>query len=334
MKKEKILIFGPSWVGDMMMAKSLFTNLKKRNGNCELHLAAPGWSIGLAKRFDEIDKIIETDFPHGKLNLLKRIKLSIELRKENYDECIFLINTLKSLFSITFSSIPIRTGFNGEFRKFFLNNWHHNSNLPTIDKFTTLSSNNYYQNPKTIIPKLKPNKLKAKKFLNKRKIPHDKLVVIAGGAEFGPAKMLPQEKYGYIAKELVNNGFNVILLGSNKDIKVNNKINLFANMRCHDITGQTELDEVIDIIGICDYFLSNDSGLMHIAASLSIKQESFFGSSDPSNTPPLNKNSVINYLNIECSPCFERNCPLEHFKCMKLIDENKVLERILWSTKK
>jgi heptosyltransferase-2 len=105
-------------------------------------------------------------------------------------------------------------------------------------------------------------------------------------------------------------------------------------MRCHDITGQTKLDEVIDIIGICDYFLSNDSGLMHIAASLSIKQESFFGSSDPSNTPPLNKNSVINYLNIECSPCFERNCPLEHFKCMKLIDENKVLERILWSTKK
>jgi len=73
---------------------------------------------------------------------------------------------------------------------------------------------------------------------------------------------------------------------------------------------------------------------MHIAAALKLKQESFFGSSDPKHTPPVNKNSFINYLNLECSPCFKRECPLSHFKCMNNIDVTKVIERILCATKK
>ena len=329
MNREKILIFGPSWVGDMMMAKSLFSNLKKRNPKCIIHLAAPRWSIDIANRFSEIDKTIPLDFSHGKLDLIKRVRLSLSLRKEKYDECIFLVNTFKSLFSILFANIKLRTGYIGEWRGLFLNNALQNNTLPTIEKFTVLSRSKNYKNPKVITPTIKPNKISGINFLAKRKIPFKKLVIIAGGAEYGPAKILPQHKYANIAIKLIKKGFHILLVGSNNDKKINQKINELTNYECFDITGKTSLKDCIDIFSLSIYFLSNDSGLMHIAAALKIKQESFFGSSDPNHTPPVNQNSFINYLNLECSPCFKRECPLNHFDCMNLINENEVYERII-----
>lgn len=334
MRREKIIIFGPSWVGDMVMAKSLFTNLKKRNPLCEIHLIAPNWSVGLAEKFDEVDKVIKTSFAHGRLDLLKRLQLSIQLRKNKYDECIFLVNSFKSLFSIMFSAIPLRTGFDGEFRRFFLNNSYKNTKNPTVEKFVQLSASKNYKNPKIINPHLKFSKAQGISFLKVRKIPTKKLIIIAGGAEFGPAKILPLEKYGYIATKLLNNGLNILLVGSSNDQYVNNQINQFTNNRCYDITGQTSLSNIVDVIGLSSYFLSNDSGLMHIAAALNVNQESFFGSSDPKNTPPMNINAQINYLNLECSPCFKRNCPLGHFDCMNLINEKEIADRILCKIKK
>jgi len=331
--REKILIFGPSWVGDMMMAKSLFSNLKKRNPKCIIHLAAPRWSIDIANRFSEIDKTIPLDFSHGKLDLIKRVRLSLSLRKEKYDECIFLVNTFKSLFSILFANIKLRTGYIGERRGLFLNNAFQNNVLPTIEKFTALSRSKSYK-PKIISPSIEFDKTRGIKFLSKRKIPHHKLVVIAGGAEYGPAKILPQQKYAHIAIKLIEKGFHILLVGSKNDEKINHHINELTNFQCFDITGKTSLKDCIDIFSLSKYFLSNDSGLMHIAAALKLKQESFFGSSDPKHTPPVNKNSFINYLNLECSPCFKRECPLNHFNCMNQINESEVANRIICAIKK
>ena len=170
--------------------------------------------------------------------------------------------------------------------------------------------------------------------MSKRKIPHHKLVVIAGGAEYGPAKILPQQKYAHIAIKLIEKGFHILLVGSKKDAKINHHINELTNFQCFDITGKTSLKDCIDIFSLSKYFLSNDSGLMHIAAALKLNQESFFGSSDPKHTPPVNKYSFINYLNLECSPCFKRECPLNHFNCMNQINESEVANRIICAIKK
>ena len=113
------------------------------------------------------------------------------------------------------------------------------------------------------------------------------------------------------------------------DITVNQKINKLTKNKCFDITGKTSLAECIDVISCAQYFLSNDSGLMHIAAALNVPQDSFFGSSDPKNTPPLNNKAIVNYLNLDCSPCFERQCPLKHFDCMNKIDEKEISKRII-----
>ena len=316
------------------MAKSLFSNLKKRNPRCIIHLAAPRWSIDIANRFPEIDKIIPLDFSHGKLDLIKRVSLSLSLRKEKYDECIFLVNTFKSLLSILFANIKLRTGYIGERRGLFLNNAFRNNTLPTIEKFNALSRSKDYNKPKIITPSIKFDKTRGIRFLSKRKIPHHKLVFIAGGAEYGPAKILPQQKYAHIAIKLLEKGFHILLVGSKNDEKINHHINELTNFQCFDITGKTSLKDCIDIFSLAKYFLSNDSGLMHIAAALKLNQESFFGSSDPKHTPPVNKYSFINYLNLECSPCFKRECPLNHFNCMNLINESEVANRIICAMKK
>ena len=329
MKNEKILIFGPSWVGDMVMAHSLFVNLKKRNSHCEIHLAAPKWSMDIGSRFSEIDKLIPLEFKHGKFDFFKRLRLSIKLRHEGYDECIFLINTFKSLINITFSNIPLRTGYVGELRSLFLNNVLKNNSDPTINKFTKLSKNNSFSSPKLINPKIMSNKKNGENFLKKNKMPIKNLVIISGGAEYGPAKILPSKKYAHIANNLIKENYNVLLIGSANDKTVNNEINKLTKYRCFDLSGKTSLGECIDVIACAQYFLSNDSGLMHIAAALNIPQDSFFGSSDPKNTPPLSNKAVINYLNLDCSPCFERRCPLKHFDCMNKIDEKEISKRII-----
>ena len=144
-----------------------------------------------------------------------------------------------------------------------------------------------------------------------------------------PPKSYLQKNMHIIANNLIKENYNVVLIGSANDKTVNHEINKLTKYRCFDITGKTSLGECIDVIACAQYFLSNDSGLMHIAAALNIPQDSFFGSSDPNNTPPLNSKAVINYLNLHCSPCFERYCPLEHFDCMNKIDEKEISKRII-----
>lgn len=333
MTKEKIIIFGPSWIGDMVMAQSLFINLLKRNKNVEIHLAAPEWSVGLCKKFPEINKVIPLSFKHGRLDLIKRILLSLELRKEKYTEAIYLVNTFKSVFSTLFSNIKVRTGYLGEFRYFFLNNIHRKKNESTLQQFINLSIRADFPQPKQTFPKIEANKKNAFHFLKKNKIPAKNLIVIAPGAEYGPAKRFPERKFTYLINKLLSEKFNVLLVGSEKDKQISKNISgTLKNV--YDLTGKTTISEVIDIIATAKFFISNDSGLMHIAAALNIPQEAIFGSSDPLHTPPRNKKAHITYLGLPCSPCFKRDCPLGHTDCLNQINEKKLVKDILCQIKK
>jgi heptosyltransferase-2 len=333
MEKEKIIIFGPSWIGDMVMAQSLFMNLLKRNKNVEIHLAAPEWSVGLCKKFPEIKKVIPLSFKHGRLDLIKRISLSLQLRNEKYTEVIYLINSFKSVFSTLFSNIKVRTGYLGEFRYLLLNNIHRKQNEPTLKEFIKLSVRDDFTEPKLIYPKLKPNKNNALKFLKKNKIPNKNIVVIAPGAEYGPAKRFPENKFTYLVNKFLIEKFNVLIVGSEKDKQISRNI-IGSSKNVYDLTGKTTISEVIDIIGISKFFISNDSGLMHVAAALNIPQEAIFGSSDPLHTPPRNNKAHITYLGLSCSPCFKRECPLGHLDCLNQINEKKLFKDILCQIKK
>ncbi|MCB5184891.1 lipopolysaccharide heptosyltransferase II [Methylobacillus gramineus] len=322
---EKILVMGPSWVGDMVLAQSLFKTLKIRNPDCEIDVAAPAWTLPLLERMPEVNAGIALPFKHGQLALGERIRFGNSLKQRHYTQSIMLTNSLKSAVLPAASGIARRTGFLGEYRYGLLNDIRplDKNRLPrTVDRFVALGLPDDMLLPEHIPhPSLQADPENATQALEKlgHALPTQPVLGLCPGAEYGEAKRWPAEYYAEVARAALEKGWQVWLFGSEKDIPVTNQINQLANMQCLNLGGKTKLGEAIDIMSLCSAVISNDSGLMHIAAALDKKLIAIYGSSDPHHTPPMSAQAVVEYLGLECSPCFERECPLGHLNCLRLI---------------
>ncbi len=330
MPAEKILIIGPSWVGDMVLAHSLFQSLKAQNPDTIIDVAAPAWTLPLLERMPEVNRAIALPFKHGQLALLERIRFGRSLKTNGYTQAILLVNSLKSAILPLAAGIPQRTGFLGEFRHGLLNDIRplDKAQLPrTVDRFVALGVNKQVQTlPKISNPRLIADQDNALRVLEKNGMrkPTQKVLGLCPGAEYGEAKRWPAEYYAEVANKALNKGWQVWLFGSGKDIPVTATINDLVRGRCQDWGGKTNLGEAIDLMSLCDTVISNDSGLMHVAAALDKKLVAIYGSSDPHHTPPMHPDAVVEYLALDCSPCFKRECPLGHLNCLKQISPLKI----------
>jgi heptosyltransferase-2 len=158
--------------------------------------------------------------------------------------------------------------------------------------------------------------------------PHVPLLGLCPGAEYGPAKRWPATYFAETAKHALAQGWEVWLFGSQKDVSVTSEINALADGKCFDLGGKTTLDEAIDLMSLTSAVISNDSGLMHIAAALDKSLVAVYGSSDPYHTPPMSEKSSIAYLGLSCSPCFKRKCPLGHLNCLRQLTPAMVMKRL------
>lgn len=332
--QSKILVLGPSWVGDMVLAQSLFKTLKLNNPNCIIDVAAPAWTLPLIDRMPEVNKGIALPFKHGQLALFERIKFGKNLRNEAYTQAIILTNSLKSAILPFAANIPLRTSFLGEMRYGLLNDIRQldKTKLPrTVDRFVSLGLDKNTPLPVNIPkPSLTVNKDNALAALQKLGVayPTTQVLGLCPGAEYGEAKRWPAEYYAEVARDALSKGWHVWLFGSGKDIPVTDTINQLTRNQCLDLGGKTNLSEAIDLMSLCNNTISNDSGLMHVAAALDKNLIAIYGSSNPHHTPPMNDRAVIEYLALECSPCFKRECPLEHLNCLKKISPQQVIHHI------
>lgn len=333
-KHAKILVLGPSWVGDMVLAQSLFKTLKLNDPDCIIDVAAPAWTLPLIDRMPEVNKGIALPFKHGQFALLERIRFGKSLRTEAYTQAIILTNSLKSAILPFAANISQRTSFLGEMRYGLVNDVRKldKIKLPrTVDRFVTLGLKKNVSLPDNIPnPSLIANKDHALATLQKLGMPSPSNLVLGlcPGAEYGEAKRWPTEHYAEVAREALSKGWQVWLFGSGKDITVTNAVNQLTENQCLDLGGKTNLSEAIDLMSLCDSVISNDSGLMHVAAALDKKLVAIYGSSNPQHTPPMNDKAVIEYLALECSPCFKRECPLGHLNCLKNISPLHVINHI------
>lgn len=334
MTVEKILILGPSWVGDMVLAQSLFKILKANNPSCIIDVAAPAWTLPLLERMPEVNKGIALPFKHGQFTLFERIKFGKSLRHEGYTQAIILTNSFKSAILPFAADIPQRTSFLGEMRYGLINDIRalDKTKLPrTVDRFVTLGLQADTELPENLPnPTLLANNKNALATLNKLGVstPEHKILGLCPGAEYGEAKRWPAEYYAEVAREALNKGWQVWLFGSDKDTPVTSAINQLTQNKCLDLGGKTNLSEAIDLMSLCDAVVSNDSGLMHVAAALDKKLVAIYGSSNPHHTPPMNSKAVVEYLGLECSPCFKRECPLKHLNCLKNIAPQQVIRHL------
>ena len=333
---EKILILGPAWVGDMVLAQSLFKILKTNNPDCIIDVAAPAWTLPLLERMPEVSNKIALPFKHGELAFWQRIAFGKTLKNQGYSQAIILTNSFKSAILPWAAGIPKRTSFLGEMRYGLINDIRQLDKTKlkkTVERFVTLGLNNDEVLPKPIPnPQLNSSPEAAWILASRLGVKNDKskdfnhkILGLCPGAEYGEAKRWPAEYYAEVANEAINKGWQVMLFGSDKDIPVTNQINQLSQNKCINLGGKTKLGEAIDLMSLCDTVVSNDSGLMHVAAALSKKNSSdrkliaIFGSSDPYHTPPMSANAVIEYLDLQCSPCFKRACPLGHLNCLNNI---------------
>lgn len=329
---RKILVVGPSWVGDMVMAQSLFMTLKQQAPNAIIDVLAPSWSLPVIARMPEVNQGIALPIGHGKLRLCERYKIGRRLKQHHYDEAIVLPRSMKSALVPFFANAKQRTGYRGEFRYGLLNNIYSldKSRLPqTVQKFVALAHPKAEtQAPEIPFPQLKVDRAHQKKQCDRLKLQTDRpAVAFMPGAEYGPAKQWPAEYFAQLARKLLASGQSVWILGSQKDAPTGEQIiRHVESPHIHNLCGQTSLTDVIDLLAGCQQAICNDSGLMHIAAAVNTPLVAIYGSSSPQMTPPLTTQASLAYLNLNCSPCFKRICPLGHTDCLKKISPEAVLK--------
>jgi heptosyltransferase-2 len=333
---NKILVIGPSWVGDMVMAQSLFKALKAANPQVQIDVLAMDWTRPLLQRMPEVSEAISMPVSHGVFGWSMRRQLGKVLAKNNYDQAIVLPNSWKSALIPWFAGIPVRTGWRGEMRYGLLNDIRklNKQALPMmVQRFVSLA---YPATQSHIAPSYKPPLMEpfpVSEEIDPVLKAGQKRLILCPGAEFGPAKQWPPAYYAEVANTLLQQGWQVLVLGSKADqttaAEIGSAIAAEHQSQFINLSGQTKLEQAIDLLGTADWVISNDSGLMHIAAAMQRPLIAIYGPTSTAFTPPLADNAQILKIDIECSPCFARECPLGHHNCMKELGPGQVLSSVI-----
>jgi heptosyltransferase II len=331
----KFLVVGPSWVGDMVMAQALYKTLRRRHAGAAIDVVAPPWSLPVLARMPEVRQGIELAVGHGELGLGLRWSVGRRLRHERYDRAIVLPRSLKAALVPFFASVPVRTGFLGEARYGLINDIRPFDAAvldQTVKRFVALGLD-AGDAPADIEPPALASRpdaleaLKSKLGLGGR----GEVVALMPGAEYGPAKQWPVERYAAVAGRLVASGLEVWVLGSAKERALGATIEDAAGpgSAVRNLCGETSLEDTVDLLSAARVAVTNDSGLMHVAAAAGAHVVAIYGSSSPGFTPPLTAAKTVLSLGLECSPCFQRTCPLQHLRCLRDISADRVVGAVM-----
>ncbi len=335
--REKVLIVGPAWVGDMVMSQALYRALKEINPETHISVLAQGGLKPLLERMPEVDEILKFSLGHGELKLSERKRIGETLRKENFSKAFILPLSFKSALVPWHALIPERIGWRGEWRNVLL------SDCRKLDKeayplmvqrFMSLAYPRSEKLPRKLLyPKLVPKESNQNfKILDINLRVEENLLAICPGAEFGGSKQWPAEYYAEVVNMVLGKGWQAWIFGSPNDRSVAElimkKVDESVRDRCIDLVGKTDLSEATDLLSLASVVLSNDSGLMHIAAALGKNVIGLYGSTSSDFTPPLSDSVELISTDIGCRPCFKRECPFGHLRCLTEIKPDRVLGAI------
>ncbi|WP_310625401.1 lipopolysaccharide heptosyltransferase II [Limnohabitans sp.] len=344
---KNALIIAPQWIGDAVMTEPLLRRLAARGER--LTVAALPWIAPVYRVMPGVVEVMEMPFKHGGLQLMGRWSLARQLRGK-FDVAYVCPNSLKSALLPWLAGIPQRVGYTGEMRFGWLTDRLPNPQTevrpPMVEWYAALSL--VGQNPSKpmklvgdLRPVLKAGvgvmdealEALATHIPTPPTLAKHSYVVFAPGAEYGPAKRWPARHFAELAGKLDRP---VVLLGSNKEFDICQEIATKANAQqpghCFNLAGQTSLMQAFALIAYAHRVVSNDSGLMHVAAAFGVPQVAVFGSSSPEHTPPLNERARVVWLRVDpnyqpplaCAPCYERTCPLGHTRCLEDVSPERV----------
>jgi heptosyltransferase-2 len=323
------LIVSPSWLGDAVMMGALVQRLKTADPAGSITVMAPPHLEPLVRRLPGVDATVANPFAHGALELAARFRLGRSLRGR-FDAAYVLPHSWKSALAPFFAGIPKRVGFVGEGRYGLLSDARRldEEALPRmVDRFCALAApvDAAAASP---APGLSVDPDAAAATGRRLGLADAPAVALCVGAEYGPAKRWPPRHFAELAGRLAAAGVRAWVLGGPADVAVGAEVADLARGAAVDLTGRTSLVEAAELLSLARAVVTNDSGLMHMAAALGRPLVALYGSSSPAFTPPLDDRAVILREALDCSPCFERVCPLGHFKCLNELSPDRVWQAL------
>jgi heptosyltransferase-2 len=328
MSRTRVLVAAPSWVGDLVMADTLLKLLKIQNPAVPIDVLAPAWVLPLAARMTEVDEAIELPAGHGKMALGARWWLARRLRRHGYSHAYVLPRSAKAALVPWLARVPRRIGYRGEMRYGLINCMHRTNpaHERLVERYAALAFT-----PGTRLPTALPQPALTSTAAQRRALlerlqldPAAQPIILCPGAEYGPAKRWPVDSYAALATQLSARGRVVWVLGSAREHALGAHI-AHVTPGVRNLAGETTLAEAVDVLAAAAAVVCNDSGLMHVAAALGRPLVALYGSSSPRYTPPATTQAGIIYHALECSPCFERECPLGHLNCLRGIAPQEVM---------
>ncbi|MEY2952261.1 MAG: lipopolysaccharide heptosyltransferase [Pseudomonadota bacterium] len=330
------LVVAPQWIGDAVMTEPLLRRLAARGER--LTVGALPWVAPVYRAMPQVAEVIEFPFAHGGLQFKARRSLAQQFaqRRQPFDLAYVLPNSLKSALLPFLASIPKRVGYLGEARIGLLTHRLKNPRHkpPMVAFYSALSGETDLAADR---PRLALDRAQTQADLQAWALQPQDYVVMAPGAEYGPAKRWPVNHFGELARQLHRqHGLRTVLLGSGKEAVLCESI-AQASPDALNLAGKTELRQALSIISASKNVVSNDSGLMHVAAAFGVPQVALFGSSSPLHTPPLNELAQVLWLKndasyqpaLDCAPCFERDCPLGHTRCLNDLGPERAFAAML-----
>jgi heptosyltransferase II len=325
------LVIAPQWIGDAVMTEPLMRRLHARGER--LCVGALPWVAPVYRAMPQVDEVIEFPFQHGGLQFKERRRIAQQLQGR-FDVAYVLPNSLKSALLPFLASIPKRVGYLGEARVGLLTHRLRNprGKAPMVAFYSALSGEAGIEADR---PRLSLPGGEIERAVAAQGSAAGGYYVFAPGAEFGGSKRWPSRHYAALAGLL---DAPCLLLGSGKEAALCDEIAAAAPAgRCVNLAGKTSLMEAFALIAGARSLVSNDSGLMHVGAALGIPQVALFGSTSPLHTPPLNDRAAVVWLKddpayqppLDCAPCFERECPLGHHRCLVDVQPGAVAHRVL-----
>ncbi|MGH8500896.1 MAG: lipopolysaccharide heptosyltransferase II [Gammaproteobacteria bacterium] len=330
----RVLVMGPAWVGDMIMAQALFKTLRRTRHDVEIDVLAPGWSAPLLARMPEVGEALQVPLTHGRLSFRTRYRLGRELAPRGYGQALILPRSFKAALIPWFARIPRRTGYLGEARFGLINDRRalDRKAMPLmVQRYVALGLPPGAHMPPDQVPSpaLTVDAGNGLRLITQLGLSLDaRRIGLMPGAEYGPAKQWPPEYYAALAQRLAAEGVQTLVFGSHKDFELGERIVALSG-RGVNLCGKTRLQDAIDLLAQVNGAVTNDSGLMHVAAAVGVPLVAIFGSSTPAYTPPMSDRASVMYTGIECSPCFDRTCRYGHYRCLREISVAAVLKE-LW----
>ena len=339
---QKILVRSTNWIGDAVMTTPAVRTIRENFPDSEITMLVHPWVSDVFRFSPRVDRLLIYEKKGRHKGVKGLLQLAGELRQEEFDCAILLQNAFEAALLTMLAGIPARGGYTTDGRSMLLTHCVHK-----INELNKKHEVNYYQRIMLGLGlRTAPNELElfipgdqvdtAKQRIVEytgKKRGRRPVIGFNPGAAFGPAKRWPAEKFADLADMLSrqSDAF-FILFGSAADQETAAAIKRQAGAaasRIIDLTGATTLIEAMALIGECDVFVTNDSGLMHVAAALRTPLVAIFGSTDHIATGPFADNAVVIRKPLACSPCKKTHCPEKHFRCMKLIDSKEVCAAVL-----